>query len=167
MKKLIAAVFAMSLASSAFAASGFGVEFGTNWYKVNYTDNVGERFLGQGQNFLVTWTLDNDLSLGSYAEAGTWVYDGGSTDDWDLTAIQIAKGIVKNVAIGTNIGRMYNTWNSDAGMLTDIFGSVVVLGGSGDKVNGSLKAIVSARFTHDSSYSYNGVNLNLAVGLMF
>ena len=166
MKKLFTAVVvAGALASTAMAT--VGIDFGTNWYKVNYTDNSGDHMLGQGQNFLVTWTLDNDLSLGSYAEAGTWIYNGGSTDDWDLTAIQIAKGIVKNVAIGTNIGRMYNTYGGSAGMLTDVFGSVVVIGGSGDKVNGSLKAIVSARFTHDNSDTFNGLNLNLVVGLMF
>jgi hypothetical protein len=165
MKKAIAAVFALSLASSAMAT--VGVDFGTNWYKVSYTDNVGDHLQGQGQNFLISWTLDNDLSLGAYTESGTWTYDGGSTNVWDLRAIQISKGVVKNVAVGLNVGTMYNDWNSEDSMLTDVFGAVTILGGSGDKVSGALKTTVGARFAYDSGYDYSGINVNLSVGLSF
>lgn len=167
MKKVLASVFALSLASSAMAAGNVGIEVGSNWYKVNYTDDVSEHLLGQGQNVLLSWNMDNDFSAGVYSEAGTWSYDGGSTDDWEITAIQVSKGIVKNVAIGMNLGQMYNTWNSNDGLLTDVFGSVVVLGGSGDKVSGSLKTVVAARFHNDHDYDYSGVNINLVLGLLF
>ena len=167
MKKLFAAVLTLSLASSAMA--GFGVEFGSNWYKVNHTDNVYDNLFGQGQNFTLTWSLDNDLSLGSYAEAGTWLYDNGSSDTWELTAIQISKGIVKNVAIGTNIGRMYTTYGGNQALLIDVFGEVTLLAGTGDKVGGSVKTQITARYSNDavSDYNFSGVGLNLLVGLSF
>jgi len=168
MKKLFAAVLTLSLASSAMAA-GFGVEFGTNWYKVNHTNNVYDNLLGQGQNFTLTWALDNELSLGSYAEAGTWLYDNGSSDTWELTAIQVSKGIVKNVAIGTNIGRMYTTYGGHQAMLIDVFGDVTLLAGSGDKVSGAIKTQVTARYSNDAAAdeNFSGVSVNLLVGLLF
>ena len=166
MKKLFTAVVvAGALASSAMAT--VGVEFGTNLYKVKYTDDLGEHMLGQGQNFLVSWTLDNDVTLGAYSEAGTWIYDGGSTDDWEITALQVSKGVVKNVAVGMNLGQAYDTFHGRDGLLTDVFGSVVILGGSGDKVNGALKGVVAARFYNDDWDSFDGVNLNLVIGLSF
>lgn len=165
MKKAIAAVFALSLASSAMAT--VSVDFGTNWYKVTPTYAVGDHLQGQGQNFLVSWTLDNDLSLGAYTESGTWVYDGGSTNEWDLRAIQISKGVVKNVAVGINVGTMYEDWDNEDSMLTDVFGAVTILGGSGDKVSGALKTTVGARFSTVDGYDFSGINVNLSVGLSF
>jgi hypothetical protein len=166
MKKVIAAVFAMSLASSAMAT--VGVDFGTNWYKVSYTDNVGDHLSGQGQNFLVSWTLDNDLSLGAYTESGVWTYYSGSADEWEIRAIQISKGVVKNVAVGMNHGVMINQWDSGEGQLTDVFGAVTILGGSGDKVSGALKTTVGARFNvDDGDYDFSGITVNLSVGLAF
>jgi len=171
MKKVIAALFAVSLASAASAGT-VSVEFGTNWYKVNHTNDVYDNLIGQGQNFLVSWSLDNDLSLGAYSEAGTWLYDSGSSDTWELTAIQVSKGVVKNVAVGMNIGRMYQTYDSGGGydgMLTDVFGSVVILSGSGDKVSGVLKTVVGGRFAahYASGDDFSGITVNLVVGLQF
>ncbi len=168
MKKILTVLFAVSVASSAMAAGNLSVDFGSVWYKVSYTDGVSDHLQGQGQSFAINWTLDNDLSLGAYSESGRWVYASTGYDDWDIRAITIAKGIVKNVTIGMNLGDMYDTYSGDDGMLTDIFGSVVILGGSGDKVSGQLKTNVGARFiVNDSDYNMSGITVSLSVGLLF
>ncbi len=168
MKKVLAAVFAISMASSAMAAGNLSVDFGSVWYKVSYTNGVSDHLQGQGQSFAVLWVLDNDLGLGAYSESGRWVYSGSNYDDWDVRAIQVTKGIVKNVNIGMNFGDMYDTYSGDDGMVTDIFGSVVILGGSGDKVSGQLKTNVGARFiVNDSDYNMSGITVSLSVGLLF
>jgi hypothetical protein len=166
MKKLMIAVFALGVASSACAA--VGVEFGTDWYKINYTSNVGDHLMGQGQNMLVYWGLDNDLTVGAYTETDVISNGTGSTYDWEIVAIQVAKGIVKNVNVGLNIGQEYNTWASVTGAVTDVFASVVILSGSSDKVNGTVKATVAGRFSADmSGYDFSGMMVNLSVGLGF
>lgn len=168
MKKVLAALFAVSVASSAMAAGNLSVDFGSVWYKVSYTDGAGDHLQGQGQSFSVNWVLDNDLGLGAYTESGRWVYDSTSYDDWDIRAIQVTKGVVKNVMIGMNLGDEYDSWNNDDGMVTDIFGSVVILGGSGDKVTGQLKTSVGARFlVNDDDYNMSGITVSLSVGLLF
>lgn len=168
MKKAIAAVFALALAASSASAS-VGVDFGTNWYKVSYTDNVGDHLFGQGQNFLVFWQLDNGLTLGSYTEAGVWTYDGGSSDTWDLTAIQIGREIVKNVAIATHIGRIYDDYSGNDHMLVDIFADVTLVGGTSDKVSGAVKFSLGGRYAKDqvSTYDMSGITAGLSVGLEF
>jgi len=166
MKKLMVAVFALGVASSACAA--VGVEFGTNWYKINYTANAGDHLMGQGQNMLVYWGLDNDLTVGAYTENDVMSNGTGSTYSWEIMAIQISKGIVKNVAMGLNIGQQYNDWESDSGALTDVFASVVILSGASDKVTGTVKATVAGRFSMDmNGYDYSGMMVNLSVGLGF
>ncbi len=169
MKKLFAAVLTLALASSAMAAGNLGVEFGSNWYKVSYTSDLGDHLQGQGQNFALTWGLDNELSLGTFMESGRWVYASTSYNDWDIVAIQIAKGLVKNVAAGVNIGSMNNDYDSAGrGLLVDVFGSVVLVGGAGDKVSGVLKSTVAARYNRDQyQTNFSGVNVNLVVGVSF
>jgi hypothetical protein len=168
MKKILIAVAALSLASSALAAGTVGVEFGSNWYKVSYTDNVGIHLTGQGQNFLVFWGLENDLQLGAYTEADTMSNGSGSSYSFEVFAIQIAKGIIKNVYAGLNVGQMTNNWSSDSGTLVDVFGSVILLSGGGEKVSGTVKATVAGRFSSDNSnYNWNGMLINLSVGLGF
>ena len=168
MKKLFAAVLTLSLASTAMAAGNLGVEFGSNFYKVAYTDNVGDHLFGQGQNFALTWGLDNDLSLGTYIESGRWSYDSTSYDDWEINAIQVSKGIVKNAAVGVNIGTMFNTYNTATGLLVDVFGAVTLVQGAGDKVSGVLKTVIAARFNKDQYRdSFSGVSVNMVVGAKF
>jgi hypothetical protein len=167
MKKVMIALFVLAVASPAMAA--VGVEFGSNWYKVNYTNNVGSHLMGQGQNMLVYWGLDNDLTVGAYAETDVMSDGTGSTYSFEVRAIQIAKGIVKNVNMGLNLGQMTDDWSGTrVGMLTDVFASVVILSGSSDKVNGTVKATVAGRFsTNSSDYQWDGMVVNLSVGLGF
>lgn len=169
MKKVIAAVVAMALASPALAGN-VGVEFGTNWYKVNYTDNTSDNLIGQAQNFTVLWTTD-DIGLGAYVEDGTWIADGSSTYDYNLTAIQVTKGLVKNVSVGMNLGSMNEDWSGggDDQMVTDVFGSVILLGGTGNKITGTVKATIGGRFAADyqDGYDFSGLVVNLSVGFLF
>jgi hypothetical protein len=125
--------------------------------------------LGQGQNFLVFWQLDNGLTLGSYTEAGTWNYDGGSVDTWDLTAIQIGKDVVKGVEIATNIGRIYTSYGGYDTLLVDIFAGVTLVGGTSDKVSGAVKFSLGGRYAKDNSstYDFSGITAGLSVGLQF
>lgn len=170
MKKILTAVAALSLASSALAAGSVGVEFGSNWYNVSYTANVGDNLTGQGQNFLVFWGLENDLQLGAYTESSVLDDGYGNTYSFEVFAIQIAKGIVKNVYAGLNIGQMTNDWSSPAlsGTLVDVFGKVIILSGGGEKVSGTVSATVAGRFCTDSGdYQWNGMLINLSVGLGF
>jgi hypothetical protein len=168
MKKIVAAVFALSLTSSAMAA--VGVDFGTNWYKVSYTDNVGDHLFGQGQNFLVSWTLDNGLTLGSYTESGVWTYYSGSADEWELTAIRIGKDVVKNVSIATNIGRMFEAWNDEEHTLIDVLATVTLVGGTSSQISGALKFTIGGRYTSKLDpdyYDFSGFTSGLSVGLSF
>lgn len=144
MKKILIAALVLGVASPVMAA--VGVEFGTNWYKVSYTDNLGDHLMGQGQNMLVYWGLDNDLTVGAYMETSDLDDGYGSVYHFETKAIQVAKGIVKNVSFGLNLGQMHNSYNSAVGMLTDVFASVVILSGASDKVTGTVKATVAGRF---------------------
>jgi hypothetical protein len=169
MKKVMIAVFALCVASPVMAA--VGIELGTNWYKVNYTDNVGDHLMGQGQNMLVYWGLDNDLSVGAYTENDVMSTNYGSSYSFELMAIQIAKGIVKNVNFGLNLGTAYFDWISGPLVVTDVFASVVILSGASDKVSGTVKAVVAGRFAREvyngSDYDFSGLNVGLAIGLGF
>ena len=166
MKKILVAVFALCLASPVMAT--VGVEFGTNWYKVQYTYNTDDHLMGQGQNMLVFWGIDNDITIGAYVESNMISDQDGNVYSFDGQAIQLTKGILKNVAIGLNIGQMYNEWNYEVGQFTDVFGAVTILSGSSEKVAGLVKAAVGARFyTDDSEYTFDGVVVNLSVGLGF
>lgn len=168
MKKILIAVAALSLSSSALAAGNVGVEFGSNWYKVSYTDNVGDYLQGQGQNFLVFWGLENDLQLGAYTESSVLSDQDGSAYNFEVFAIQIAKGIVRNVYAGLHVGQMTNDWANASGTLVDVFGSVVIVSGAGEKVSGTVKATVAGRFSSDmDDYDWHGFVVNLSVGLGF
>jgi hypothetical protein len=158
MKKLFAVAVVMAVAGSASAAS-VGFTYGTNFYRP--TGNGGTF---NGQNFAVNWNLDNDLSLGYYTEATTVVATVNN-----ISAIQVAKGVMKNVSVGLNLGATSVGPTS----LADVFGSVNILSGSGDKVSGNLVATASARFTRadvdggGAGTDGNGYNFNLGVSIWF
>ena len=158
MKRLLATVFAVSLAGSVAASVGF--EFGANFFK----PSAGGAQVTEGQNFLVNWQLDNDLALGVYTETSDWAI-GAATGTLTVSAIQVAKGVMKGVNVALNIG----SGNDGAGnaALIDVLGSVTILSGSGEKVKGSLKGVAAARFCNATPLSMDGVNLGLAVGLEF
>jgi len=168
MKKLMIAVFALALASPVMAT--VGVDFGVNWYKVNYTDNLGDHLMGQGQNMTVSWGMD-DLTVGVYMENDVLSDSNGNSYPADLIAIQITKGIVKNVSVGLNLGQGNQNWISGPIGFTDVFASVVVLSGAGDKISGNVKATVADRFSREVyngwDYDFGGIVVNLSVGLSF
>ena len=170
MKKILLAVAIVAMASSAMAA--VGIEFGANWYKPNLDPNYAdENFFGQGQNMTITWALENDLALGVYTEA-TMLNDGyGNTYPFNVNAIQVRKGIVKNVDVGMNLGTFYEDYSNSTGMLTDVFGEVTVLSGKGEKVEGALKGQVGGRWADDSwqygsASNWNGYFVNLLVAIL-
>lgn len=173
MKKLFAVAVVLSLAGTASAAS-VAFDFGTNFYRptaVGYT-------VGNGQNFTMSWALDNDLSLGVYQELSNWtnittaappVTTNGTLS---VSAIQISKGVVKNVAVGLNLGAGTSTGGIAATKpLADVFGVVNILSGSGEKVSGALRATAAARFSKTSlcvaTDMADGYNLNLSVQVGF
>lgn len=164
MKKLLAAVVALGIAGSA-SASAIDFSFGTNFYKPHA--DVYEGMVENGQCFLVSWNLDSDISLGVYNELSSYDF-GGET--LAVTAVQATKGIVKNVAVGINLGGADPT-DGTPGALVDILGTVKILSGSGDKIEGAVTATAAARFSKadlDGGRNYvDGVNLILAVLLGF
>jgi hypothetical protein len=124
--------------------------------------------LNMGHSMLVSWDLNNDISMGLYSEEEWDPYNpGAGTGPWQtiVNAIQITKGVVKFVSVGVNIGQMmpaaypYQT-------VVDVFGAVDLLAGSGGKLNTSIKATVGARFSnlyHDA----NGATMGLAISVGF
>lgn len=179
MKKLIAGAVALTISGSAMAAaSSVGFSFGTNFFSPSAPGLVADN----GQNFTINWALDNDVSLGVYTELSN-VNLTGALSTLTVNAIQVSKGVMKNVSVGLNLGSGTTTANSfvagppatgiaaGTAPLADIFGSVNILSGSGDKVSGSLSATVAARFSKVGATTtvgnLNGVNVGLAVGIMF
>ena len=170
MKKLIAGAVALTISGSAMAAaSSVGFAFGTNFYQPAQPGFVAQN----GQNFTISWMLDNDVSLGVYSEL-TALNNNVVATTLAVNAIQISKGVMKNVTVGLNLGS--GTVAAAVGPLTattnplaDIFGAVNILSGSGDKVSGALQAVVSARFAKNGATTTgaNGTNVGLAVGIMF
>ena len=174
MKKLIAAVFAMSFAGAALADGNLGFEIGSNWFRPNYDSNgywgSGYWWSGQGQNFTLVWGMDNDLWLGAYSEQTTLSDGYGDAYSFDVTAIQVTKGVMKNVNIGMNVGSFYDEQADEVGPLTDVFGKVTILSGSGDKVQGNVNATIGGRWADDSyngGSNWSGYYVNLSVGLLF
>lgn len=174
MKKLFAYAIAMSLAGTAMAGS-VGFDFGTNFIKPHAAGGAATN----GSNFLVSWMLDNDLTLGVYTElSNVTVNDTAGTaqnDTLSVNAIQVTKGVMKNVTIGLNLGSGSiggtGGLTAETDALVDIIGTVNILSGSGDKVTGALRATAAARFLNTGSVAANvpldGVNLGLAVQLVY
>lgn len=170
MKKLFAVAVVLSLAGTASAAS-VAFDFGTNFLRP-----TAPGFLAQnGQNFTLSWALDNDLSLGVYTETSN--YNGGAaatTNTLAVSTIQVAKGVVKNVNVGLNIGAGTPGYaGAVSAALVDVFGVVNILSGSGEKVSGALRATAAARFSKadlDSAGTVavaDGYNLGLSVQVGF
>ncbi len=172
MKKLFASAFAVSLSASAMAAGTVGVEIGTNWFQPGFdAQNSADHWNpSNGHNFSVVWGLDSDTWVGAYSE-NDFIADGFSnTLAFNTEAIQLVKGVAKNVSVGMNIGSFYEDWNNETGFLTDVFGKVVILSGSGDKVSGNLSATVAGRWADDrwnGGDNWSGYNIGLTVGLLF
>lgn len=161
MRKLLIALVAVCLAGSA-AASSIDFAFGTNFYKPAAAGYTAEN----GQNFAVSWNLDSDVALGIYNEQSN-VNDNGTMRVLTASAVQVAKGVLKSVKVGINLGSA--TCVTTATMV-DIFGTVNILSGTGDKIAGSLVASASARFSQcdiGTSNEADGVNVGLAVLLGF
>ncbi len=168
MKYLIAGGFALLVASSSATAGTLSIDMGSVWWKVAYNSHNAYHVQGTGQGTAVLWVLENDLGLGAYSEGGKFVYNGGTSYNFDVRAIEVTKGIVKNVSVGMNLGDYYSNWGGEDGMFTDLFGTVVILGGSGDKVTGQLKTNVGTRFVvDDATYNMSGYLLSLSLGLLF
>lgn len=167
MKKTLAAV-AMSLAASTAVAT-ISFDYGSIWTQFRLDpNNAGYNFTGQGQSFGVNWDLESDLILGYYGE-NTDMTDGyGNTYPFAVNAISVSKGVMKNASVGLHLGSFYEDYDGETGMLTDIYGTVTILGGTADKISGSLKASFGGRFA-DSEWNggstYNGYFVSVAVGI--
>ena len=179
MKKLFAIAIAVSLAGSAMAAGSVGFEWGTNFYK----PSAGGGKASNGTNFLLSWNLDSDLSLGVYTETSLIAVNNTApapvacTDNLTVSAIQVMKGVVKNVQIGLNIGSgtvagLGGATNliGETKPLVDVVGEVTILSGTGEKVSGNLRAMAAARFLNTNAGinpKLDGINLGLGVQVMF
>jgi hypothetical protein len=166
MKKILAFAVAISLASTAMAG-GVAFDFGTNFFKPSANGAQAQN----GQNFLMSWTLEGDLSFGVYTEQsnlfGIANWPVGTT--FTVSAIQVAKGVLKNVQVGLNLGSGTDSAAAPSGStapLCDVFGTVTMLSGAGEKVTGALRATVSARFCNTTNNT-DGVNVGLSVQVAF
>jgi hypothetical protein len=170
MKKLIAGAFALSMATSAMAAT-VSFDYGSSWFRprMNFEGSSYD-WTAQGSTFAVNWALDNDTWIGVYAEALN-INDGyGDTYPWTGQALQFSKGIVKNVAIGVRLGTFNEAYNYDTGALTDVYGAVTILSGSGDKVSANLKAEVAGRWADNEwqgGEDWSGYTVGLSAGVAF
>ena len=159
------------MAGPVMAAGSIGFEYGSSWFRPQYNDNgAGYDWTAQGQTFTINWVLDSDMWVGVYTESLNLNNGYGNTYPWSGQAIQITKGIVKNVTVGLNVGTFYEGYNGSVGALTDVFGTVTLLSGSGDKVSGNLKATVAGRWADDSNTggeNFSGYTYGVAAGLLF
>ena len=164
MKKILAVAIAVSLASTAMAG-GVAFEFGANFLKPNLAGAQAQN----GQNFTMSWNLGSDLSLGVYTEQ-SFLFDGGvvwvAGSTLTVSAIQVTKGVMKNVEIGLNLGSGTDSASASTAPLVDILGSVNILSGSGDKVSGALVGMAAARFCNTTNNT-DGVNVGIAVEVEF
>jgi len=169
MKKILAGVLGAMIASSSMAAISFN--FGTNFFKPAIDNNgLDEYVQGQGQTFAIDWAFSDDTFLGYYNEEASLNNSFGNSYLWIIEALQVGKTVMKGVNVGLNIGTFYESWRGETGLVTDVFGSVALLSGAGDKVTGSLNATVAGRLADDTwngGQKWNGVNFGLAVGLNF
>jgi hypothetical protein len=168
MKRILIAVAVVAMASTAMGA--VGIEFGSNWFKPRLNPaNSGYDFFGQGQNMTLSWTIDNGMALGVYSEA-TMLNDGyGNSYPFNVNAIMLSKGIVKNVDVGIHVGSFYEDYYSVSGLVADIYGAVTVVSGKGEKVEGALKGIAGGRFADNSNAGgedWGGWYINLVVALL-
>ena len=168
MKRILIAVAVVAMASTAMGA--VGIEFGSNWFKPRLDPNSSnENWFGQGQNMTISWTIDNGMSLGVYSES-TLLNDGmGTTNNFNVNSVMVSKGIVKNVDVGMHLGSFYEDYYSNSGLVADIYGSVNVVSGKGDKVEGALKGQAGGRFADDSNAGggdWSGWYINLVVALL-
>jgi hypothetical protein len=169
MKKLMAGLFIASLASQAMATASF--EFGSTWFFPRYDQYNDYNWSGQGQSFAANWDLDNDLIVGAYTESTDMTDGYSNTYVFQVNAISVSKGVVKNASIGLHLGTYYGSYNDYTGMLTDVVGSVTLMSGNADKVAGSLKANFGGRFARDNegantgAIDYSGYFVSLAVGI--
>jgi len=168
MKKLFAVAVVLSLAGTASAASVM-FDFGTNFYRPTAANYLTQN----GSNFTLSWALDNDLSLGAYTENSNTMI-GAVAGTLSVSAIQVAKGVVKNVVVGLNLGAATGTVAaSNTAALADVFGIVNILSGTGEKVSGALRATAAARFSKASltgvagGAASDGYNLGLSVQVGF
>jgi len=170
MKKLMLAVLTLTMAASAHAAVSF--EFGSSWFFPRIDQNNSNQHLAaQGQTFAANWDLENDLILGVFTETGDLNNGLGNNGVYNVSAVAVSKGVMKNASVGLRLGRLAENYNgSNAGMLTDLVGSVTLVSGAADKISGSLKANFGGRFAnidYSGGDDLTGYFVAAAVGLGF
>ncbi|MEK7767386.1 MAG: hypothetical protein AAB368_14245 [bacterium] len=191
-------------------AEALSFSYGTNFLKPN--DN---RFqTTQGTSFTLGWNIDSDVSFAVITEntnvqalntsagaAGSLAVPTTNLGSLAISGIRVSKGVVKNVTVGLGLGVATLAWvptvapgggstSQPVGGVSpavDITGVVNILSGKGDKVSGSLDAVISARFIDGQRSGYalgqnstngtvpgtsaisnlNGTNLGLAVTVGF
>jgi len=170
MKKIIAGAFALFMATSAMAAT-VGFDYGSTWFRprLNFEGNNRD-WTAQGQTFAINWALDSDTWVGVYSESLNLNDGYGNTYPWAGQAIQVSKGVVKNVVVGIRLGTFNEQYYGDTGALTDVYGTVTILSGAGDKVSGNLKAEVAGRWADDEwqgGQDWSGYTVALTAGIAF
>lgn len=165
-KKLLAAAASLALATPALAA--VGVEFGSTWFTPRLDANNAQYHWNYvGQSMSVLWDVDGDFAVGALVERGE-INDGyGNSYDFDLQALSFTKSVVKNATVGVRLGTAHEDYDDATGMLTDVYGSITLLGGSMDKIRGTLVGSLGGRFIDTNWWggsSYSGYFASLAVG---
>lgn len=173
MKTLIAGAIALALAGSASAGDlSFG--FGMNIYKPNLAGAQAD----EGQNFTVLWAAGEGIALGVYFER-SGLEGGGYTsafgaDTMTIRSIQINKTVIKNVSIIGRIGAGTVVLTPSGAPVTgtapafDVGGQVTLVTATGEKVTGTIVAVISARFCNPSpNPNVDGANAALAIQALF
>jgi hypothetical protein len=81
----------------------------------------------------------------------------------------VSKSIVKNVDVMAHVGSFYEDYNDVSGLVADLAGSVTVVSGKGEKVEGAVKGQAGARFADNSNAGgedWGGWYINLVVALL-
>ena len=178
MKKLATGVMIALLVGGSAAAENLSFSFGTNFVR----PNDGRFQASQGTSFLLSWAaegwtfgvLNENNNLAGNTAAGALV-----AGTLAVSGIRLSREVVKMVSVGLGIGAAAVTLPVPAATTinrpaVDVVGTVNILSGKGDKVSGSLDAVVSARFINLQGTgaalvagqlvsNLDGVNLGLAV----
>ena len=173
MKRIFASIVAISLAGAATAGT-LGLQMGASFFD----PSVAGAQVDEGNSFAVTWNLDSDINVGMYFERVGLLgatYSAVAPDTLAVSALQVGKGVIKNVDVGLRMGAGTTTVTTvgpvvttNTAALVDIYGQVKILTGSGEKVEGALVGTIAARFCNPQpNPSVDGVSMGLGLLVEF
>jgi hypothetical protein len=165
MKRIFASIVAISLAGAATAGT-LGLQMGASFFD----PSAAGAQVDEGESFAVCWNLDSDIAVGMYFERVGLLGAGYvAADTLTVSALQVMKGVVKNVAVGLRMGAGTESSGPTTGALVDIVGQVKILSGTGDKVEGSVVGTIASRHCSPvgAPASVDGLSMGLALLVEF